>query len=595
MPWKQINIFFFCVGTILFSIGSLKAQSELVRIIVRPDFEQWEWQPYADSLSLRFARAIENRVREGVPRREFRTDSTSATLLFRFRIDNEGNLKRFSQLTPSYRYISYLIQRTAREIIPFKPLPQDFPRFYFDGNMIFHCRFAPTGRYKRLYFEEPLDSLQEISFIPSFRNKSSVPLFLYESEKVDKKELFESYKKRIGLAEEIKDTTSYAPLDFKGRQVTVHIAYDSLSSGKTGMEALKLQIEKALDSAGAKIVFAKYEPESIKPAQDQKAMADSSADINKLPDKTAVDSLSVGNKPEPEGQKGEIKTAVEKEVPSTVGSIDSSSIKKFEKSGKEPEKGAASGADSVSSDSTSTRKAKDKLGELLKGNLNEAFSGLHRNYLVFSAGIGAVVFQDSALCRLTLFPADKPRDIKRRLDYKFKLTPSGFLPENLGESLVKRLTNPPAKPAPLPPKPAAPQPAVAAKADSTKPVAGAQAVKIDSAASARDSTAEKISIPAAKKDSLAQVPAPVKADSLYATKDSTAAAIKDSTAGALKSPAPVKADTARITPPIDSTRAKPDSSLPKPVSPSSTPQAPSSPPPAASPGDSAGAPSKTKP
>ena len=361
----------------------------------------------------------------GVPRREFRTDSTSATLFFRFRIDNEGNLKRFSQLTPSYRYISYLIQRTAREIIPFRPLPRDFPRFYFDGNMIFLCRFVPTGRYKRLYFEEPLDSLQEISFVPSFRNKISVPLFLYESEKVDKKELFESYKKRIGLAEEIKDTTSYTALDFKGRQVTVHIAYDSLSSGKTGMEMLKLQIEKALDSAGAKIVFAKYEPESMKPAQDHKAMADSSADTNKLVDKTVIDSLSVGNKPESEGQKGEIKTAIEKEVPSTVGSIDSSSLNKPEKSGKEPEK-VASSADSVSSDSSSTRKAKDKLGELLKGNLNEAFSGLHRNYLVFSAGIGSGVFQDSALCRLTLFPADKPRDIKRRLDYKFKLDSFGL-------------------------------------------------------------------------------------------------------------------------------------------------------------------------
>ena len=48
---------------ILLKAAALSAQEDLVRVSVRPDKEEWDWQPYAEQLAGRLATAIDSRER----------------------------------------------------------------------------------------------------------------------------------------------------------------------------------------------------------------------------------------------------------------------------------------------------------------------------------------------------------------------------------------------------------------------------------------------------------------------------------------------------------------------------------------------------
>jgi len=536
--------FFFLLS--LAAASGLPAQEELVRVSIQPDNTQWDWQPYAEKVAQRFAALIESRVREGIPRREFWTDTTSATLSFLFRIDNSGHLKRFVELTPEYRYLAYLIQRTAQRISPFDSLPENFPYFYFDGTITFHCDFLPAGRYKRLYFEEPLDTLEKIEFTPMYKSKSRTPLFLYEPLEMDKNELFENYKKRIGLIEEIKDTSSYAPLDFSNRHVAVVIPYDSLTGDTYGSEWLKTRIESALEEAGAHISAQEYKAPVPVPPEEGKAPGDSTQKTSES-DTVSAKSSYPGEpmdtvKNQFEGSKSEADTT----------SVESASPEKPKDTTKEPLEIKRSEADTASVESAPPKEPKDTEKEVLKRDLREAFSKVsEKDFLVFSAGIAAGPSPDSAICRLRLFKSNRPDDLKRRLDYKF--AHSGYLPDSLGQLLVKRLTNPPAKPAPPPPPK---KPAAAVKADSIKAgqKAPAAQVKDSLAVSAVDSTLTPADSISAAKPGRKKAPAP-----------------SDSTGQPAVSPE-TKSDTIKKPAPADTSQAPPDT----------TKQVPGTPPPAKS-------------
>ena len=105
---------------------------------------------------------IESRVQDGLEKREFELSETTFTLDFNIKLDEKGNPNSLVRTVPEKRYLTYLIERTIYENDIFPPLPDDFPVFYLTGVLQVKCRFEPTGRYKRLYFEEPLDSLRDI-------------------------------------------------------------------------------------------------------------------------------------------------------------------------------------------------------------------------------------------------------------------------------------------------------------------------------------------------------------------------------------------------------------------------------------------------
>ena len=174
------------------------AQGELVRVSIQPDNTDWDWEDFAARAAERLVSAIDYRVTEGLPRREFVRDSVAATLTFRFRVDGRGRLVHFDQLVPRKRYLTYLVRRTVRESYIFDRLPEDFPLYYFDGVMTVNCLFRPTGRYKRFYFQEPIDSLEHVDEITILEPPSTELLTLYEPKDVDKKALLEQYKKISG-------------------------------------------------------------------------------------------------------------------------------------------------------------------------------------------------------------------------------------------------------------------------------------------------------------------------------------------------------------------------------------------------------------
>ena len=458
---------------LLLNTAALWAQDDLVRVSIQPDNEEWDWQPYAEKLAGRLATAIDSRVNEGFPRREFTLDSLTTTLEFRLRIDTQGRLSHFAPLSPRHRYLAYLIQRTTRELGSFDPLPEDFPLFYFDGTIRFNCRMKPTGMYKRLYFEEPLDTLEETAVTPFYKTvKSSTPLILYEPQKPDKKTLLEDFKKRIGVVEEISDTSSYTPLDFTKRVVAVDVAYDSLTGNVFESEMLKTRIEAAMLEAGAVLTELELAPKPPPPPAPETAEATEDSSLSEqLPDTSAIDTLESA---------AEQKPAV----------------------------------------------------QLPERDFVEAFASRlsQKTVLVFSAGVAADTVPNKGVCRVRLFPSDKPGDIKRRVDYTF--AHSGILPDSLGRLIVTRLTAPPRKPRP----PAKPKP-------KTKPKA-APAVKAESDSAAVDTTA---AVKAAGADSTAPVTVDTTAAAKAAEPDS-AAAPSDTAKIPVTSPAPAKADTAAAAP-----------------------------------------------
>ncbi|MBN2290646.1 MAG: hypothetical protein JXQ83_15025, partial [Candidatus Glassbacteria bacterium] len=244
----------------------VSAQEELVGVRIQPDCTGWEWESYVSQAAERLALAVESRVIEGLPRREFVRDSSTTTLDFRFRVNEDGSLLHFSQLRPRKRYLSYLVRRTVSETNLFDPLPDDFPLFYLDCTVFVSCRFRPTGRYKRLYFQEPLDSLEKVDEIVILKPLSNEPLLLYEPTGIDNKELLDRYKKSLGLQDPITDTSSYTPLSFDGRRVAVYNAYDSLRVGTYQLDILRGEIIRELTKAGAIAEGVEYTPKKPAPA-----------------------------------------------------------------------------------------------------------------------------------------------------------------------------------------------------------------------------------------------------------------------------------------------------------------------------------------
>jgi|GEM_PF-5340625 len=488
------RLFKFLCFAILLKAGAISAQEDLVRVLIRPDHEEWDWQPYAEKLSLRLATAIDSRVNEGFPRREFTLDSLATTLEFRFRIDIQGRLHRFAPLSPRHRYLAYLIQRTARGLGAFDPLPDEFPLFYFDGTMRFNCRMKPTGMYKRLYFEEPLDTLEKIAVTPFYKTtRSNQPLILYEPQIADKKQLLEEFKKRIGVVEEIGDTSSYTPLDFINRAVTVQVEYDSLTGSGFESEMLKTRIEAALLEAGARLTERKFIPP---------------------------------RPPEPEIAEAEEDSTLYVESPDT--------------SLKEPQETAPEEKPAVPE---------------LERDLTAAFaSRLDKTVLVFSAGVAADTVPNTAVCRVQLFPSDNPGQLKRRVNYTF--AHSGTLPDSLGRMIVARLTTPPPKPKPpAKPKPKPKAPVASAAGDSTA-VDTTAAAKADSAAAAPadTTTAVEVSPTPAKADTTGAAPdtakqpraapeSPAPADTSSASGDTTGQGAPST----VEPPAEAASDSARAT------------------------------------------------
>ncbi|OGG01786.1 MAG: hypothetical protein A3F83_04695 [Candidatus Glassbacteria bacterium RIFCSPLOWO2_12_FULL_58_11] len=626
MKFKLTTILFLAL---LSTAGRLTAQDDLVKITVQPDNSEWDWQSYASKIAGKLAEEIDARVRQGIPKREFVVDSTAAVLEFRFRMDQNGILKNFFPLSQRNRYLLYLVQRSVRNLGSFAPLPESFPLFYFDGTLNIHCRMSPTRWYKRYYFEQPLDSLQEAPFDPVYVKLSKEPLLFYEPEVKDKAALLDEFRKRIGLSSEIQDTSSYTPLDFINRHVAVRIEYDSLSGSRSDSMLLKTRLEAALAEAGARIVendFALEQQRAQEAAERleearKAALADSLAAAARRDSAAAAaaETLSAGK----DSSGAEIKAPDEALKPGTAiaAGADSSGAAVSEESAKsaaaEPQKPGKEAVETgnkiaeepartempkaAAVDSLVLKARQDSLARArvekekemeqeppeIKRDLEEAFAKRAvTSYLVFSVGIARDSLPDTAFCRVRLFPSDKPKESKRKLKYRFA---SGkVLPDSLGRRLVARLTTPPPKPAPPPPpapKPAAPP---AAKTDST----------------ARDTSAARATAPAgstaAKPDSSAQdtaktrITAPIDSAAAKAGGQAPAPAAKAATGAAIADSARVPADSLKAAPltpsaPADSSNAARDSSAKAPVTvpPATQPAAPPKADSSAAPKDSA--------
>ncbi len=478
-------------------IAQRRAQGALVQATATPDDTTgWDWERYGRRLAGQLAERIEARVREGLPRREFVTDTTGARLTFRFRLDGEGRLKSFYQLKPSHRYLAYLVERTARELPDFPPPPAEFPLFYLDGNLVLELAFQPTGRYKRFYFEEPLDSLLPLEGPVLTWQASTGPLFLYEPTDLDKQKLLDNFKQRIGILEEIKDTSSFTPLDFRGRRVAVTVPFDSLSEDTEQTRWLVAKLEGALESSGATIGTDQYEerrqrmaeapPDTISswPADSAAARSDSVATDSATVDSTAIDSAAA--------------------APAPVR------------------------------------------------DLNQAFASRALEDLLVLA-VAVAPCKAGASCRIRLYPMADPTDLKRAIELQLPLTLSGALPDSAGVLLVRRLTTPPERPKPPePPKPAAAAPAAVPPAGDTTRAA--------TAAAPGDTIAATATPAPAASDSIAATAAPAPADSSGAAPQTAPpAAPADSAATGQPAPgntAPPAADsTAPAAPPADQTPA----------------------------------------
>ena len=496
-------------------------QTDFLTVTVQPENTDWHWEDYSLPLAGRLIKAIEERVREGIPKREFTFDTSAVLISFNFRIDPQGRLEYFKPLSPHHRYTAYLIERTAWEIGFATPLPEDFPFFYFDGTMTFRCRMRPTGFYKRHYFEEPLDSLPEVPFEPIIRKvKVENSLVLYEPEIADKKKLLEDFKQRIGMVPEFSDTSSYTPLEVKGMTFAVRVAFDSLTSDPVEKVLLKGRIERALEVAGAIITqdttgtaeLADKPPEP--PAVSAAAPAATSHRDSLATDSSLAvhDSLAT-----PESLTAPETPALQDTTPANQDSLEPGAqpVGRDSLARKDSAAVQAIPAAEISRQTPDSLAKKDSLvvekaapmvpGEVTRPvpperDLSMAFNEIFSpSFLVLSTGLAADTTRDTAICRIKLFPAGKPGELKRRVNYKF--ASKGLLPDSLGKMLVTRLTSPPPKP--QPPKPAEKIAPKAAAGDTTaKPVTGAPT------ATAAGAKADSTAVPAvpAKTDSTAAPP-----------------------------------------------------------------------------------------
>lgn len=402
----------------LMSAAPSAAQQELVTVTLQPGNTNWQWQSYAESITSLFANSIQSRVSRGIENREFVADTAVTVLVFNIRIGQNGELKHFSPITPKGRYHAYLIRRTARRVQPFRATPRALPVFYFDGTITFECRFQPTRWYKKLYFEQPLDSLKLPAFVPLIKTARAFDPALptYEPLVKDKPQLLTDFKRRIGVTTEISDTSSYTALDVAGRVFFIHVPYDSLGVEPMSELLLRTRLERALVKAGARITDEDYDPGvALLALERQTAEKDSIEQLS-----ATVDSI---------------------EQPSTAE--DSLAV---------PDSIAVPAEAEEQTDSTETPAKTEKTWELPPGrNLGEAFSSVFNSeFLVLSAGLARDTTGDSAVCHVRLYLSEHPDQLKRKFSYRF--SHGGSLPDSLGIMLVQRLTAPPAKPAP-PPKP----------------------------------------------------------------------------------------------------------------------------------------------
>jgi hypothetical protein len=438
--------------TALLLTAPAAAQQDLITVTLQPDNTDWQWQNYAESISSLFANSISSRVNQGIESNEFEPTTAATVLSFGIRIDSNGELGHFTPISPQNRYHIYLIRRTAERVQPFRPTPRELPVFYFDGVVTFECRFQPTRWYKKLYFEQPIDSLELPLFTPMIKatRLSDPALPGYEPVVADKKQLLVEFKHRIGVTEEITDTSSYSPLDVAGRVFFVHVPYDSLGVEAMSDLLLQTRLERALEKAGARITDEDYDPQAaLAAAERATAVADSIAGLDSTDVSIATEADSTDTPEEDETLRG---------IP--------------------PDR-----------------------------NLVEAFGSVFNSeFLVLSAALAQDSTGDSALCRVTVYPSEHPGQLKRNLSYKFSARSS--LPDSLGIQLVQRLTAPPKKPAP----PAKPAPKVSAAADTTAIADPTAAADTSAATTPRLPAATADSTTADRKASVADSTAPAAAD-----------------------------------------------------------------------------------
>lgn len=469
-----------------------------MEVSFEPLREGWNWQSWAAELTSDFESALTRRYREGLPRREFVAENTPARLTFLVRIDPEGHIRRFVPLSAGHRYLTYLVERTAREIAPaLVHPPYGLPYPSLEGRMSFTLHFKATGFYKRYYFEEPVDSLDLPPFEPVIKVKDSQPLFLYEPPGMDKNKLLDDYRRRIGLNPGIQDTSIYTPLDLHGMYLALTLPFDSLHAGSPDTMRLRRDIEQALEKAGAHVL-------------DEVPVEDYTSPPAAVT--TAAASDSTGSAPDS----------------INADSSDSSSVS------------APVSAAPATPAASQTFSPVDSA--LQSADLPKVFARVVnlRRAFVLSAGLARDSLPGHALCRVRLYELRRPDDFKRRLDYRFVF--SGSLPDTLGRILVGLLVTPPPKPEP--PKPKEPPAAKAAPAaDST-------------AKAATDSTnAPKPALQAAPDSSA------VRADTSAATKPAPAQAPADSATATVSSPAAAQPVDSTKTAPADST-ARPPAAVP---------------------------------
>ena len=76
---------------------------------------------------------------------------------------------------------------------------------------------------------------------------------------------------------------------------------------------------------------------------------------------------------------------------------------------------------------------------------------IHPSYLVLSVGFAESDSINQGLCRIKMFKSESPDDLKKNIQMRFKH--KGYMPDDIGKIVLKRLVSPPAKPAPPPPPP----------------------------------------------------------------------------------------------------------------------------------------------
>lgn len=477
--------------------ASVRAQEPFVAVRLTPQNTDWDWEPYARQITSAFERALARRVREGLPRREFELSEETVRLKYFFRLDLDGNFRRFAPLSPEHRYHSYLIRRTARDIPSPPPLPASFQGFVFDGELTFELGFNPTGRYKRYYFEEPIDSLELPDIKLPIVTRIVENLFLYEPPDMDKNKLLDDYRRRIGIPASITDTSSYTPLDFSGIYLALSLPYDSLFFGMQDTSALRDSLAAALKREGARVLAEIPEFTAVAPNITEE---DENTDSLEQTDTT----LAAQAKPD-----GPDDTPIDTLLPAHELPV-------------------------------LFRKAVD--------------SG--RAY-VLSAALARDTVPNRALCRLSFYEAERPDDLKRRVDYRFPLTDA--LPDTLGRALVNRLAHPPEKPKPpAPSTPAAPPVTVSdptvspAPADSAG-VAGADSSLADPAAVQEGTAQESSAAPADTVSGEEQPQTPLSPDTVAPAEPESPASPGADTPEAEEEPAPPLEDT----PPSDQPPADP--------------------------------------